>query len=350
MKTIFYIVIFSISILISDKLMADEIFTKKVEKSYNLKNNSYFKIYNKFGKIHIENNENNSLEIIVTFSVKAKNQEKANKFFSSVNVNFSSIDTMIQAITEFSESSNFKDFSIDYNIKMPDWLRIDLENLYGDVYISKLTSLSNLKVKYGNFKANNLIFGDKKPRTILDLSYSNGVIETTDWLKLLLSYSEIEITQSKGLIIKSKYSQVSLKRSESVVADSKYDQPYEIQSVKNFAVSGAYSRFEIEELTNLLDADLKYSDIEINKVLPNFSEIKLIVKYGNGELRFDKNGSYFINAESEYGTIEYPENESINELKDKSESKVSGRHGSNKNTKSKVKIDVKYGNVDIINE
>lgn len=325
----------------------DDEFTKKYHKEYALSQQSYLKIKNKFGKIHIENHDANQLIIDVVVTVEAKNQDKANDLFKKIQLTFKQTDTLIEAITNIVSSFKNKDFSIDYTVKMPKHLRIDLYNSFGDVYIQELNGKSNLKVKYGSLTANSLLFGSSKPRTYVVIEYGSANIEKCDWLKLKSSFSKVEIEESEALIIKSKFSKIEVEKSISVVADSKYDDPFEVEEADNVVLTGEYSDINLGDISNIINLNLKYTDLDIENMKINFDKIDLKLKYGNADIRIDDNASYKLDGFAKYGSIDYPSNGKITKNSERTESKYFGTIGIEKNPKSLIKIESKYANVDL---
>jgi len=344
LKMLSYLTVLSL-LFISNNIFADD-FTKVIEQQYNVDATKCFKITNKFGKIHIENWDSDKLSITVTITVDASNQEKADDFFEKISINFSEVDTLISAITDFESTISNSEFSIDYKIFMPKYLKLNLLNSYGDVYIHELTGKSLIEVKFGSLIAEKLIFGESKPRSGIILSYSTATIKQCDWLKLQLSFSEINITESEALIIKSKYSDINVTKANSIVTDSKYDNPFEIEELENFVCEGEYSDYKIGKLKNILKADLKYCNLEISDVSNYFTSCTLIMSYGNATIDINDAASYKIKADSEYGNITFPEGNNISENSDKSLSNFDGYIGTDKTTKSTVTVDSKFADIE----
>jgi len=322
-------------------------FTKQYSQEYGVNSSKYLQIYNEYGAVNIENWEQDKVSIVVTITTDCKTQEKADKVFEKIEIDFAEKDTLISAITNIESGIGSVKYSIDYKIMMPAYLRIGLENSYGDVYIQSLTGKSLIEVKYGSLKAEKLIFGESKPRTVVLLSYSKATIDECDWLKMSVNFSDLKITKANSLIIKSKYSNIEIEKAVSVVADSKYDEPFEINTLDNFVCTGEYSNFDIKQISNKLECDLKYSGLEVDNVLKDFSTIKLTLKYGNVEIGIAENSSYTLDANAQYGNIEYSENKNITKTSDYTTTNISGFVGASRNESSKITIDSQYANVEI---
>ncbi len=333
-----------LSIIVTNVFSQTE-FTKNFEKKYSVNENTLFKITNKYGNVNIENTNSNTLEIFVTVSIKTKNKEKADDFFKKITVNFDQSGDVISAETEIKESLKAKNFSIDYHIIMPEKLKIELYNKYGDIFINKLKSNSVVLCKYGNLKINELLTGELSKSAIINLKYSNGNISKCDYVKADIKYSEITIDESRVLNLTSGYSKIRLGKSYIIQGTSKYDPIYSVDEVTKFVTEGKYSDYKIGRLENTLKAKISYSNFKINNTSDNFSDIYIVGSYGNIKINVNKNASYKFNAKTEYGDISSPVKTVATEH---GLTKLSsGFAGENKNSKSKITIVSKYGDIDV---
>lgn len=324
---------------------SQENFTKNYEKSYNLNENSFFKIANKYGKVHIENTNADKLEILVTINVETKNKEKADNVFDKIKINFDQSGDVITAETEILKEIKVKKFSIDYNIKMPEDLKIDLSNKYGSIFINKLTSKSTINCKYGHLKINELITSDLENLATVNIKYSTGTIHKCDYLKLDVKYSEMNVEESRGLYVNSGYSKNEFEKAYVMKVVSKYDPDFEIGEVTKLELDGKYSGYEIGKLMNSIKADISYSNLELDNLQNKFENVTITSKYGNVEIGTDEGASYTFDGEVEYGSI------SSKVKKNKPESGMTsiskGFVGTDKDSKSIIKIVCKYGNIEI---
>lgn len=324
---------------------SQENFTKNYEKSYKLNENSFFKISNKYGKVHIENTTSDKLEILVTISVETKNKDKADNVFDKIKINFNQSGDVISAETEIVKDIKVKKFSIDYNIKMPEDLKIDLTNKYGSIFINKLKSKSTINCKYGHLKINELITSELKNLATVNIKYSNGTISKCDYLKLDVKYSEMEINESRAVYINSGYSQLEFNKAYVLKVVSKYDPSFEIGEVTKLELEGKYSGYEIGKLNNALKADISYSNLELDHLNNSFENVNIIAKYGNVEIDVDEDASYKFSGDAEYGSISSKVKSSNSDSGIKNAS--SGFVGNDKNSKSKITIVCRYGNIEV---
>ena len=327
---------------------AQKTFTKKYHKEYNATKSTLLDINNRYGNLHVENWDKNSILIDVVISVKKDDKKRAEKIFNKIDISIKKEGNIVTALTELKESVNNTRFSIDYNVKIPKYIDVVLANKYGDLFLDELDGNAKIMVKYGNLSINKLSRGNVKPLNYIYVAYSNGVcnIDKSNWLQLEIKYSKVQLGSNKALMIESKYSTIKVKKSVSIVSKSKYDHPFRVGSVKNFITTAAYSDFEINKVSKKIEADIKYSEFEIKKVSKDFDFIKLRLRYGSSDIGVDKEASYTLKAEAAYASVHYPKSERLNKIIDQSDSKIWGTVGRN-NTKSKIIIDTKYGSVSL---
>jgi len=326
-----------------------EDFKKKYHKKYKADKNTTLQMINKYGDMKIINWDNDEIDITVTITVKASSESKAENTFKKIDITFSDEGSMVSAITGLNSSIRNTSFKIDYFVKIPAYINVDLSNKYGDLFLNEVNGHANIAVKYGNFTINKLGRGNEKPINFIYVAYSDAYcdIDEANWLKMEVAYAKVSIESAKALMIASKYSSVKVKKVKSIVAESKYDHPFKVGAVRNFICTGGYSNFEISKLYNKLELVVKYGNLDLESVDPKFELIKIDQRYGKSNIHLPKNVSYQLNAEAAYGSVKYPKEHKLNRIIDGTESRVWGTVGADKDTKAKVNISSKYGNVQI---
>lgn len=343
-KTLFVLIL----IVSVSKINAQDTLTKKYNKSFEIKEKTVLKIVNKYGKVHIENHDKATAEIEVTVTVQDKKKEKNEKAIEDIKIKFEKSGNLASAITDFKSSIKCKKFKIDYVVKMPATLELDLTSSYGHIFIDKLKSESSITISYGTFTINELTTGNKENKTLLQIKYSKGDISKSDFIKMNIKYSKIEIYENKYLAINSKYSNIKLKKAGFINGNSKYDPVFKVDEVEQISLVGAYSGYNIKKLNDKLTGDLKYSSIEIKEIKEGFSKIKIEAKYGNININAGEKTSYTLNANAEYGSLHYPESAKIEHKNNTGQEKnISAKIGSVKKGNSEIFLNVKYGNITV---
>ncbi|MBU8891926.1 MAG: hypothetical protein KOO66_04055 [Bacteroidales bacterium] len=350
------LLIFVQILVITSAFAAGEEFSKNLHKDYDADANTLLIIQNKFGNVDINNWDKNKVSIDVTITVDHINEEKAKELIDYINVEFKQSGNTIEAITEidekfskwntFSFGKDNKDFSIDYKVNIPKNIKLDLSNKYGSVFINEITGHSKISVKYGNLKVNKILRENVKPLSEVYLAYSKGTIDKCVWLNVTLKYSKLEIEECKALIAVTKYSKLYVDKGSSIVCESKYDE-YRIGSVTNFVTTSAYTGFDFNEITKKLDFDNRYGSINVDYVPEGFEEIDIENEYGNIDIGISPGASYNLKGYAKYADIDYHEPNRISRIKENTSLQVEGLVGKDSNTKSVVKIETRYGSVDL---
>lgn len=349
------LLIFVQILVVSAAFAGSEEFSKSLHKEYNADANTLLLIQNKFGDVDINNWDKNQVTIDVTITVDHHNEEKAKELIDYINVKFNQTGNTIEAITEiddkfsrnsFSFGDNGKEFSIDYKIYAPKDIKLDLSNRYGSVFINEIAGHTKIAVKYGNLKINKLTRDNKKPLNEIYLGYSNGKIDECAWVNLTLKYSKLEVEKSKAIIAVTKYSKLFVDNASSIVCESKYDE-YRIGKIVNFVTESAYTDFDFDEISKKLEFDNRYGSLKVGYVPKDFEKIEIENEYGNVDIRIDVNASYNIDGTAKYAGIDYPEQSRVNRIKESTSLSIEGLIGTDKNTKSSVKVRTRYGNVDL---
>ncbi len=330
---------------------AGEEFSKNLHKDFDADKNTLLFIQNKFGDVDINNWDKNKVSIDVTITVDHRNEERAKELIDYITVKFNQTGNKIEAITEISEKfskwhHDNKEFSIDYKVNIPKDIKLELENKYGSVFINEIAGHSKISVKYGNLKINKILRDNKKPLNEIYLAYSNGAIVESSWLNLTLKYSELNIEKSKALIAVTKYSKLYVDESSSIVCESKYD-VYRIGTVANFVTTSGYTDFDFKEIQKKLDFENKYGSINVDYIPASFEKIDIKNQYGNVNLNIDASASYNIEGTAKYANIDFPNTGRVSRIKESTSLTINGYVGNDSNTKSVVKIETKYGSVDL---
>jgi hypothetical protein len=357
MKKIFnYVTLIGLFVCIANVNAAKEDFTKNIQKEFKTDNNTSLEINNKFGKINIVDWDKPSLQIIVKITVNHNNKEKAEQLLNMINVEFSDQGNIIKATTQindkfgtshgWSDSNGNKDFHIDYQVSIPKKITVKLTNRYGNIFVDELEGLIDVDLKYGDLNINKLSRGDQKPYNNISLAYGKANIEQCNWLNLNLSYSKASFQTCRTLVVISKYSKIEIEKANIIAGESAYD-TYVVKDLSNFVITGKYSDYKINRLSNKIDVDTKYTNLQVDLILPSFESINVNNSYGKISLGIDPAASYELSANVKYAGINYPENDRISRIKRNTETTVSGMVG-NQKSNAKVTIKSSYGGVNLI--
>jgi hypothetical protein len=231
--------------------------------------------------------------------------------------------------------------SIDITIKAPAWVNLAMESSYGDLFIQEASGHVQVDMKYGNLKAGSFSRGNEKPFNVLEMAYSDGVIDEAGWLELEVAYSGMEINDSKMLFVENKYSKVIGEKAGGIVSEGMYDKYY-FDEVDSFVAELKYSGLKFGRLNKVLELHSAYTGVKIEKLSNGFDKIDAELSYGNLSVGLEPGASFKFEGEARYGNISVPGGSQLSKVKENNTVKIWGNVGSN--PKSSIHVVTKYGN------
>ncbi len=328
-----------LSAIVGLQLQAEDEFTKKVSKSFDVNKDATLTVKNKFGKVHCENWDKNSISIEVTITVQASNQEKANKYFDKIKIDITGTNSLVTAITSMEDNLFDKgnnELSIDYMIQMPATVNVELNNKFGDIIVSEIGGTSKINLGYGTIDIKKL----SGSTNVLEIEFSDGYIGYIKSANLDLKYSELKVDEIADMNAESKFSELNIGKIDVLTIESGYDDDF-IGSVRNIDVEADFSDVEIRNLEQTLTANFDYGELKVKEVGKAFKLIDITNSFSDANIGFNPEASYRINATVKMGDFSYPQDRaklSVVEMSYTS-SKYEGLVGGNSDTQSKVMID-----------
>ena len=339
--------------LVSVSLSAQEV-TKEFHKEFSAGANTTLEINNKYGDVIVRKWDKDQVVINVKVTVDMPDREKAEKFLSYIDVQFSEDNNTISAETIIDEKFSFtgwgsssKRFSIDYDVNMPAETALDLSNRYGNTDIDELHGLVNIDIKYGNLNAGKLTRGNIKPLSELSIAYGKGTIDEAGWMDVTLRYvGNMNINKSQALLLDSKYSKLFLGEASSMVGESKYDN-LRIESINNLVLENGYTDTNIGLLTKKLNYTGSYGSFSIDRIPSGFESIDLDTRYMGVNLGIEESASYNLEATTRYGGLKYNESnfKAQRRIVENNSNEVAGTMGSQDSPEANVRITSSYGSV-----
>jgi len=345
MKTLKFSIILFVSMVFSFQLFAKEEYTKKISKSFDVNKDATLSVTNKFGKVHCENWDKNTIAIEVTITVEASSQEKANKYFDKINISISGNSSLVTATTSFDNktfSKNKYEISVDYMISMPRTINLEIDNKFGDIIIDEVLGSSNIELGYGSIKCKKLA-GDNND---LEIKFSEGFIGYVKSANLELKYSELEIDEANDMTAESKFSELKIGKIDVLTLESGYDDDF-IGYVRDLDVEADFSDIEVRNLAQRLVADFDYGELKIKQVARDFTLIEIENSFSDANIGFHAESSFRIIATVKMGDLSYPRDKARLTVVDLSftSNKYEGVIGDNPDTSSKVIIESKNSDV-----
>ena len=353
MKTIYSILIITSILYVNSYSIyagGDEV-SKTLNKEYAYNDNVQLFIKNKFGKVDVKDWGQDKISIEVIITVEYPDREKAEDILECIDVEFKEDKDEIYATTVFKDKmdnilrkNDNRDLTVNYNIYVPEKIKLNVSNKYGNIYLSKLSGLLDIDIAYGNLKADKLLRDKNEPLSKFGIAYGSATISESKWLKVNLKYSKLYMDVTEAIVVLSKYSIVKIGQASSIVTDSKYD-TYELGDISNIVCNTSYSNYKISSVAKKMVLESGYSDVKIGYMPDDFKVINIDSRYGKVSIGVDIKASYKISGEAHYGKISYPQTGKVSHVDQSNTQTVLGYVGQNEDTEAVVKINASYCSV-----
>jgi hypothetical protein len=311
-------------------------------------------VINKFGSVVTETWDQNNIVIDITVKVEHPSADKAQKLLEMITVEFTEEGDNLTAETVFSKDfSSFSwrgsnnSFSINYNIKMPVYISLDVTNKYGNTVIDQVSGLTKLNSKYGDLSVHKLTRGNVKPLNVIIVAYGKADVDELSWAEINARYcGSFDVERATALLVDSKYSKIKVGEISSLVADSKYD-GYAVDAANNIVIMGGYTDIHFGEVTKKLEVETKYGNLTVDRIPAGFEKATVKAGYCAVKLGIDGSACYRLNASVSYGSIKVDDaNFSADRrIIGNTSSELSGKMGKCSNPAAEVSVDASYGSV-----
>ena len=291
----------TLAMLMSLQATAED-YTRNFTKKFDVDKNATLLIDNQFGEVHCENWDQQAISIDVIVTVGASSQEKANKVFDKITIELKGDRTKVQGLTSMgSMNMDNVQFSIDYSIRMPRSINVDLTCRFGDMFIDAVEGNSKIRMEYGDLEAKSISGGSNK----LILKFGDARIQYLKLGNISLEYAELDLDGAGNLDITSRFSELGVEAMEDLNLDSQYDQIV-IDKAGAAKVISRFSDIELGSVTKDLSLDVQYGEIEANYIGAGFKTGKVDNAFASVLLVFDPAVSINVEAEMKFGKLRYP--------------------------------------------
>jgi hypothetical protein len=327
-------------------------------KSVHVGKDSRLELTNKYGTMHINTWNKDSASVRVELKAYASNKEKLKKMFDGVSINFTETNDLLKVQTELSQNfsmifENFKGMTskyfsydsrieINYYVNVPEYLNMEIENKYGDLFMEDSKGKLIVNLSNGSFKANSLGYG-----TTLTLSFCDASIKSVSSGSLTTNFSEVSLDETGDIMINSISSRFEIKKAGTVNMDSRRDK-YFIEEADILKGTSYFTEYRIDRINREINLSSRYGSIDAKLVERGFNAINLNTGYTDITLEFDEKSAYSFDIRYLNSFLVLPSNNTRSEQKiisqEKKEYMTFGTYGENPGI-AKVKIDANRGHI-----
>lgn len=273
--------------------------SKTYERSFTVAPDSYFEITNKYGQIIINTWEKDSIRVKAEVTAHGKDYSDARKLLSRVDVDFSQTGQYVSVETLLDRKSGFfkelwnsvSDYSktllsktkleVDYMLYVPSSINLEVENKFGDLYLSEIKGKCDISITHGNLRAN-VIHGS----STVEVGYGDVKIKELKTGVLTLKTTDADVQVLGDVTLKSASSHIRIKKADQLNLDSRSDKSLRLEEVNRITGKSLFSKLEIEQVNKTIDLNMNYGELSAEHVAFSFSKIDLEGKYTDVYLKF----------------------------------------------------------------
>lgn len=278
---------------------------KVVKATFKVNSTDLLSISNKYGNINFTNHNENKVSVYITILAWGRSDRDAQDILDRITINQDNDSENIYFETQIEESrggynsSNREGFEINYEVKIPKNLNIDVENKFGSVTLQDLNGKLNLEVKHGNFNGHNLT----GQRHAISVQFGNLSINEVASADMEVAHGSINIDKSStDLKIESKHSNVSIDEANVLEVNAKHGN-MRIGTVSKIRGENKFGQIEIRKIVKSAVLQLKHGNCQLEQIAKGFERIEVENAHGSIELRFDSDAKFQFEARTEHGSI-----------------------------------------------
>ena len=335
--------------------------SREYNRKFSVLPDTRIEITNKYGNLVVNTWEKDSAVFKIQVNVEEKKLSRLEKTMEGIDFDFTEsshflvVRTLVnqskgvleKELLKFKESLLQDDGSVEinYTIWLPASCDLIMENKFGNIFMSDFSGNCEIDLSNGNLKAHNL-----NGKSTINLNFADATINNMESARLVTNYSDVEIESAKQLHIDSKQSSFEMMKASELNITSRRDK-FRVREAELVDAEGSFTSFRISKLLDRVNIRADYGDIDIEKIVPDFSLIFVEARNTDINLYFNPESSFgFELTKTKANTdlcreIEVSDETLLDEKEQKV--KVSGKYGTAKPDDQRLFINATAGNVNI---
>jgi len=313
MKTKLYLIALSCFLISITYAQEDNIRTQR----FNFSKVEKLKIDNSFGDISVQTYGGQMIDILVKITITTKNQKDPEKNFDNIKIRTTETKELITVVTENKMNGNnsVKSFRIDYTVKLPAGVALEIENRFGDVTVSNTSGKINLDVQHG------------------DCFVTQA---TAKGNQAKVQFGDLKIDYADGNIINVQHGDLR------------------VTDLKNSKINVQFGDSKIEKITGTGDFDIQHGDLRIDNLQNGLTNLQIVSQFSDVKLGNILGSSYIIDLEGSFtdfswdGVLKTSRDDIriISQKKDIANTNMKLLAGSEKTPQNKITVKASHGSVE----
>lgn len=347
-------------------------YEKRITETYSITKDGRVKLDNRYGQIKVVTWDQPQVKIDVLIKVQARSKEDFERVLERIDVTLNSSGNLVSAVTTIESGdsggwwkfitgggSSSNDFKIYYTVSMPATVELETKARYCDVDLPNLSGATYLDVGYGDLVAGRLTgsaeldisYGSARVEEVgndsrVKFRYSEGSVRRSGDVRYDGRYSEVRFGKVGDITLDIGYEEVEIESAGVVRMDGNYNE-LSVEQATSIYADGNYSDYDFGTVTEVLEVDGNYGDIDVDRLATGFKRVNIRVSYSDVDIDVDDSAGYTLDLRARYGDIDVPRND-LSPRNIQNEGSTSTVTGTKAGTGSgTIKIETNYGDIEI---
>ncbi|CAH1002487.1 hypothetical protein LEM8419_03366 [Neolewinella maritima] len=376
MKANFILLLAVVAFLLPGRAYATTVpltdFEKRLSETFDISSDGRVSLDNRYGEIKVVTWSQPRVKIDVLIKVQASDKDEFEKVLERIDVSLRGGGNSVSATTTIGSGNNNSwwsfitggnsndDFKIYYTVTMPATVRLDVEAKYCDVELPSLSGATVLNVGYGDLVAGKLTaatemsisYGSARveqvgTNSLVKLRYSEGSFRNAGELRYDGRYSEVRFGTVRGVLrLDVGYEEIDVQSATEIRLNGNYNE-LSVERVDRVYLDGNYTEFELGTVTQVLEVDASYGDVEVGSLLAGFDHVDIRASYTDVQIDVANEAGYTLDLSARYGDIDAPTGE-LSPRNVANESNTESVKGTKKGSGSGlIKVTTNYGDIEV---
>lgn len=303
----------------------------KLKKTYTVdaKDKTALHISDEYGDIKVDKSTSQNVEVEADIRIRNNDEEYAKKISDSIVVISKddpiNIKTSIQQF--LGDRSKVEGITVDYIIKVPQNLSVQIDNQYGDVSLSNMSKDVVINDQNGNISAQNVLSNLKVKDLYGDITVNNisGDVNIQD------KNGNIRCSSTKNLDVKNEYGDVTAEDVKGNVTVNDKNGKIKIKNASGDAkIDNQYGDVTVEDAAGEIGISDKNGSITAKRTDVNDKNVTIDNQYGDVTLKLPKDQGGQFNVSNEYGDLDNDFGLSVSKSNNDNKKTINGSVGSGK--------------------
>lgn len=269
------------------------------EKSYVVNSDSKLEIFNKYGAVHVNTWESDSVMIKVTQKFEASDRKQLDRLKNMLTLTITKTKFIVLVKSEYNDPgknilsmlpldiSSSNNALIDIEVWMPMYLNITIEHRYGDVFLGNVSGDAYIDVAHGQFEAQDF-YGS----LTLNANYCNSSLGYVNQASISAKFSDLSIDTINVCHIESRSADVIIGHANNLTIDGRNDN-FLVGSCDELNLGGYFSKARFEIIYGNVTSKTSYGNLNMGFPKGYDSHISIRSNYTDLALSFKDNSGHY---------------------------------------------------------